>query len=81
VLCSSQEEKDKWIEDLNFAIGLANSDQVEFLEIPLPSINPPNSSNQDGDDPETPTSPDKPPQIQHRYPRLCNCFSLFTLLV
>ncbi|KAF6024479.1 FARP1 [Bugula neritina] len=66
VAANSQEEKDKWIEDLNFAIGLANSDQVEFLEIPLPSINPPNSSNQDGDDPETPTSPDKPPQIQHR---------------
>ena len=64
--CSSQEEKDKWLEDLNFAISIANSDQIELAEMPLPLINPPNSSNPDGDDLDTPPSPDKTSQIQHR---------------
>lgn len=74
---SSQEEKDKWLEDLNFAISIANSDQIELAEMPLPAINPPSSSSQDGEeDTDVPPSPNKISQIQHRYFRLGNRKSL-----
>ncbi|XP_067948074.1 FERM, ARHGEF and pleckstrin domain-containing protein 2-like isoform X2 [Watersipora subatra] len=66
VAANSQEEKDKWLEDLNFAISIANSDQIELAEMPLPSINPPNNQGQDADDMDTPPSPDKSSQVQHR---------------
>ena len=63
---SSQEEKDKWLEDLNFAISIANSDQIELAEMPLPTINTLNNGLGDGEDSEPPASPDKS-QTQHRY--------------
>lgn len=66
VAANSQEEKDKWLEDLNFAISIANSDQIELADMPLPRISPPSAGLPDGEDGELAASPDKTAQAQHR---------------
>ena len=66
VAANSQEEKDKWLEDLNFAISIANSDQIELADMPLPRIAPPSSGLPDGEDGELTASPEKTAQAQHR---------------
>lgn len=66
---SSQEEKDKWLEDLNFAISIANSDQIELANLPLPQVTPPANGGglgEGGDSDEAPSSPDRQQQAQHR---------------